>query len=104
MQGSVAQARKRRHHDHEAGAAGPSRAQVDQLELSLNGPLASLAGRSYSDAGADQDISSPKHQPATSSAQARLTSHLEDEAHGTHLEVPLVSAFCDASNLDALHV
>ena len=82
MQGSVAQARKRRSHAGEAAAAGPSRVQAEQLELSLNGPLASLPGGSYSDAGADQDISSPKRQPATSSAQARPVSRFDDEAEG----------------------
>lgn len=74
VQGSVvgkahAQARSRRQHatraafpEHDAWPSG-------QLEPSLNGPHASLAGRSYSEAGADQDISSPKRQPAVSSAQ-----------------------------------
>ena len=60
--------------DEEAGA-GPSLEQAEQMEPSLNGPLASLAGRSYSDAGADQDISSPKRQPAVSSAHPRAEAH-----------------------------
>ena len=86
VQGSVAgnahaQARNRGVQADEEAGAGPSLEQAEQLEPSLNGPLASLAGRSYSDAGADQDISSPKRQPAVSSPHQRA------EAHGDgHLE------------------
>lgn len=76
MQGSVAgtldaQVHKHRGQMGEEAGPGPSLGQTEQMEPSLNGPVASLAGRSYSDAAADQDISSPKRQAAVSSAQHR---------------------------------
>ena len=74
MQGSVAGTLDAPLHKHgvptgEEAGPGPSLGQAEQMEPSLNGPVASLAGHSYSDAAADQDISSPKRQ--VSSAQHR---------------------------------
>ncbi|KAK9817391.1 hypothetical protein WJX74_007904 [Apatococcus lobatus] len=86
-QGSVAgnvhaEAQNRRVHAGDETGAGPFLEQAEQMEPSLNGPLASLAGRSYSDAGADQDISSPKRQAAVSSAQHRAEHHDHGQGHG----------------------